>query len=288
MKTLFDIILLSEKFLQDRGIARARREAEDLIADALNMRRIDLYLQFERPMVEEELKLCRDFLKRRVLGEPPQYISGKVQFAGAQIEVTRDVLIPRQETEILVEILGQTLKDQDLEGKVLWDLCTGSGCIAIALKKRFPKLVVCASDISPKALEIAKKNALANNVDVQFYLGDLFAPFAHSRCDFFVSNPPYIPQKEFETLPKEVKNFEPTLALIAGEEGLDVYERIARDLHQFLLPGGRAWFEIGYNQGSLVKNLFEKQGWQGGRVEKDWSGHDRFFFLEKDLFFKVF
>lgn len=270
MKTLLDVIQRSESFLQERGIERPRREAEEVIADALGVRRIDLYLQFERPLTEEELAKLREPVVRRGNREPAAYIAGTVSFCDLSIKVTPDVLIPRPETEILVEKIAETLKGCDLEGKTLWDMCCGSGCIGLALKKKFPSLNIVLSDLSDKALAIARQNGDG----VAFRQGDLFTPFEGETCDLFVCNPPYVTEEEYAGLTPEVKA-EPKMALIGG---LVFYERIAARLFHFLNPGGMAWFEIGSGQGEHVKRIFNGKG----RIENDWAGHTRFFFLERD------
>lgn len=286
MKTLLDIIQLADGYLKDKGIARSKREAEELIADVLSLRRIDLYLQFERPLEEEELQKCREALKRRGSREPTQYICGKVSFAGLGLTVNKSVLIPRQETEILVEKISNQLRDLPLEGKILLDLCAGSGCIGLALKKRFPLLTVYLSDLSQEALEIAGENAKNNGCDVHLLQGDLFNPFKGKTCDFFVCNPPYVSEKEFVELEPEVRQFEPKVALVGGETGLEFYQRIALELPSYLNSPGRVWMELGRNQGENVKSLFKNSIWTSLQVEPDWSGVDRFFSLERHSFFR--
>jgi release factor glutamine methyltransferase len=279
MKTLLEVVTLASTYLKERGVERSKREAEEVIADCLNLKRIDLYLQFDRPLIEEELTKCREAMVRRGKGEPSQYISGKVFFAGVEIKVNPSVLIPRPETEFLIEKISETLSNSDLSGKTLFDLCTGSGYIAIALKKRFPTLQVVASDLSPQALQVAKENAAANGCDIQFLEGDLFAPFAGKKCDFFVCNPPYISESEYLGLSREVKDFEPRLALVGGKSGFEFYERISVDLKKYLVTGGRGWLELGTGQGEPVLSLFSKQGWEGCSVQKDLSLHDRYFLI---------
>lgn len=272
MKTVLEIIRLAEGYLKERKLPRARREAEDLVADVLGLRRLDLYVQFERPLVEKELNACREALKRRAAGEPLQYIAGKVEFAGVTIEVNRNVLIPRPETEILIEMIASTLAKESLEGRVLLDLCAGSGYIGIALKKRFPALEVILSDLSEEALAVAQCNAERNGVDVTILQGDL----VFRECDYFVSNPPYVTAEEWLNLDKSVRDFEPKMALIGGPSGLEFYIRIATVLKSYLKLGGKAWFEIGAGQGGPVKEIFQRAGWKNCTVESDWAGHDRF------------
>lgn len=276
MITLLEIIKRSAGYLAERGIEAPRRSAEEVIADALNMKRLDLYLQFDRPLTDGELPALRSAIARRAQHEPTAYIAGSVTFAGIELKVDRSVLIPRPETEIMVETIAKSLVEQSLEGslegKVLWDMCCGSGCIGLALKSRFPQLSVILSDMSPEALRTAKKNAV---VDVEFKLGDLFIPFAGQRCDFFVCNPPYVTEGEFPQLAPEVKDWEPKMALVSGATGLEYYARIASHLRAHLNPEGQAWLEMGAGQGLAVQALFEKQGWKC-QIALDWAGHDRF------------
>lgn len=278
--SLLEIIRRSTHYLAERGVERPRQEAEEVIAGVLNMKRLDLYLQFERPMIESELDEMRHAIVRRGKREPAAYIVGKVEFAGCKFIVNPSVLIPRPETEILVELIAQELKKGDLNGKILWDVCSGSGCIGISLKKRFPELTVYLSDVSKKALAIAEENARLNEVSVIFKQGDLLEPFQNERCDFFVSNPPYVSENEYKVLTLEVQA-EPKEALVSGPSGYEFYERLSKELTRFLRPGGKGWMEIGTGQGESIKNIFEIQKWKC-RYAPDWSGHDRFFFLESD------
>ena len=279
MITLIEIIKRSADYLAQRGIESPRPAAEEVIADALGMKRLDLYLQFERPLNENELPILRTAIARRAKHEPTAYIAGRVTFAGIQIKVNQSVLIPRPETEIMVETIAQTLQGLPLEDKILWDMCCGSGCIGLSIKARFPQLPVFLSDMSPTALKAAQRNAKDNAIeDVQFKEGDLFAPFVNEKCDFFVCNPPYVTEEEFTQLSPEVRDWEPKTALVSGPTGLEYYARIAAQLRTHLKPGGLAWLEMGTGQGLSVHALFEAQGWQC-QIKPDWSGHDRFCLL---------
>ncbi len=280
MKTIREVLTLTSQYLEVRGIGNARREAEDLLCDALTLTRISLYMDHDRPLSESELKLCREYLQRRGKGEPLAYIHGKVDFCGCSIEVTPAVLIPRVETELLVEKIASTLKTRDLEGQVLWDVCCGSGYIGIALKKRFPALTVHLSDLSPAAVALAKKNALRNEVEVTIHEGDLLAPFMGQRCNYFVCNPPYVAEKEYEQLSREVRDHEPRMALVADDEGYAIYQRLSIEAPPHLHPAAKVWFEIGSGMGPRLLELFRQ--WKISQVEKDWAGHDRFFFLENE------
>lgn len=276
MNSVLEIITRSAEYLKGREVPNARREAEELIADALGVRRLDLYLQFERPLEQDELQRCRHFLMRRGKREPLQYLAGSVEFGNIPLKVTPDVLIPRPETEILVEMIAQALENRLLEGKVLWDVCCGSGCIGAALAARFPELRVVLSDLSEGACAVAAANA----PDLEVRCGDLLAPFSGETCDFFVCNPPYIREDEYPGLMPEVRDFEPKTALVAGPTGLEFYQRLARELPKVMAPRGHVWLELGRGQGEPVKKIFEAAGMPGGEVQPDWSGHDRFFSLE--------
>ncbi|MBA3816979.1 MAG: peptide chain release factor N(5)-glutamine methyltransferase [Parachlamydiaceae bacterium] len=280
MRTILEILTLSTDYLTRKGILQPRLQAEELVSQSLGLKRMDLYIQFDRPLVDEELSKCRDWLQRRGQGEPLQYIHGQVDFFDCMIKVTSAVLIPRQETEILVDKISKVLAHETLANKVLWDICCGSGCIGIALKKRFPDLTVCLSDISAEALTVAAENAKSNFVEVELLEGDLLLPFKEKFSDFVVCNPPYISEKEFSALDIEVRAHEPRRALISGESGLEFYKRLANDLPSHLNSGSKVWFEIGANQGQAVQSLFQGAFWKKCCVENDWSGHERFFSLE--------
>jgi release factor glutamine methyltransferase len=280
MKTLAEILTISSHFLKEKGCTRFRRDAEDLISSVLQLKRIDLYMQFDRPMQEVELEALRILLKRAAGGEPIEYIIGKVLFYDCEISVSPDVLIPRPETEILVEAACRILNGTDVHSKTAWDLCTGSGCIGIAIKKACPHLSLSASDISNKALEVAVMNAKKNEAEIEFLLGDLLIPFTGRKADIVVCNPPYVSSAEFLTLDRSVKDHEPQIALLGGDDGLSFYRKLENELPSYLNSGAKIFFEIGALQGKAVQNIFCSKGWKNKRVEKDWSGHDRFFSLE--------
>lgn len=279
-KTILEVVRLSTEYLKQKGIDSPRRQAEELISDVLGVARMQLYLEFDRPLISQELDKCRESLSRRGKGEPASYISGKVEFHGCTLKVNRHVLIPRQETGILVDMVIKQLATQSLEGKILWDVCCGSGCIGIALKKRFPELQVLLSDFSADALDVAKENARQNDVEVTALQGDLLAPFAGKKAHYFICNPPYVSEAEYPTLDPEVRDYEPRLALVAGNGGLEFYERLSKELMGYLHPSAMGCFEIGHTQGCGVQALFSGHPWKQNRIEKDWAGHDRFFFLE--------
>ena len=281
MKTLGETLQLSTTFLQDKKIERPRRQAEELLAHVLGLKRIDLYLKYDLPVEEKELAILRELIRRKGKGEPLEYILGETEFYHCKIRTNRSGLIPRPETEILVDNICKKWKEIDLKGKVLWDLCTGSGCIGIALKKAFPDLRVILSDLSSEALGLAAANALENGVEVECRNGDLLEPFVGETADFITCNPPYISQSEYLTLSPSVVEHEPKLALVGGERGTEFYERLAREMPLYLKSGSQVYFEIGTGQGASLKNIFSGGPWAVMELNRDWSGHDRFFFLEK-------
>lgn len=280
MKTLGEVLQLSVAYLEERAIERPRRQVEELLSSLLELDRLDLYMHFDRPLEEGELAAFREMLRRRGKGEPLDYILKKVRFFNCTLEVSSAVLIPRPETEILLDKVCKRLKREDLAGKRAWDLCCGSGCLGIGLKKALPQLEVSLSDISVEALDLARKNSVRNGVSIEVLQGDLLAPFAGRRADIVLCNPPYITEKEYLALDAEVRDFEPKGALVGGVTGLEFYARLAKDLPSHLNPRGLVFFEIGTSQKEAVLELFSAEIWKLREVEKDWAGHDRFFFLE--------
>ncbi|MES2344475.1 MAG: peptide chain release factor N(5)-glutamine methyltransferase [Chlamydiota bacterium] len=280
MKALGEILKLAAGYLEDKKVSRPKRIAEDLLAHILQSKRLDLYLQFDRPLNEDELSRYRSFLARLAKGEPLEYILEEVEFYGCHLKVTQRVLIPRPETELLLDKICKKLEGKNLENKAAWDLCTGSGCLGLALKKKFPTLLVTLSDLSPEALEVAKINACLNNLDVNFLEGDLLTPFYLKKADLVIANPPYISQEAFDNLDPGVRDFEPKMALLAGKSGLEFYQRLAGELPLYLNPRARVFFEIGFDQGEEIMSIFSDNCWSVKFFERDFSLHDRFFFLE--------
>jgi release factor glutamine methyltransferase len=280
MKRIQEMLSEVTKIFQEGGLSHSQRQAEALLCEFLHCSRAQLYAARQRPLSEQEWQQCDYWVQRRLTGEPLAYIAGQVEFYGCVIEVNRAVLIPRPETEILVDQVVASLQKQDLKGKSLWDICCGSGCIGIALKKALPPLSVYLSDASEQAMDLAARNAAANALEVTCLKGDLLAPFQGKKTHYFVCNPPYVSENEYAILDKEVKEYEPRLALVAGENGLEFYRRLAQELPDYLYPGGQGWLEIGYQQGPAVQRLFRGAPWKKNIVKNDWAGHHRFFFLE--------
>lgn len=277
---LLEILKDSETYLKDNNVLDPKRSSEAIFSKVLKYKVSDLYLHYDEKISDEKLKIIKQVLERRSKNEPIEYIFSETQFYGCDLFISKDVLIPRQETEILVDLIVKRLEKEDLDNKVLWDVCTGSGCIAIAIKNKFQNLKVHMSDISKKAIDIARFNAKKNSVTINAKLGDLFFPFKNEKADFLIVNPPYVSEKEFLELDKDVKNFEPTNALIAKNDGLEFYEKIADEVLFYIKPGGKIFFEIGKDQGKKVQNIFLQKLSILGEIIQDYSGHDRFFFLD--------
>lgn len=274
MKTIGELLKLSCEYALSKNPACLRRDVEELIAARLHLKRLDLYVHFEKPVEEKELPAIREGLKRLIANEPIQYVIGEVQFLNCSILVTKDVLIPRPETEMIVESIVKELKGKDLQGKRLLDLCSGSGAIGISIKKALPELDVLLSDISPAACDLAKKSAALNNVSITQLQGDFLRPLQVQHVDYIVCNPPYISQSDYEKLDSSVKDFEPKGALVGGESGLEFYERLAREA--LMLTPSILFLEIGFDQGESVAALFRKASIGSVTVQKDLQGHDRF------------
>jgi release factor glutamine methyltransferase len=279
MKLLGEVLNLSIQYLKEKNIASPRLVAETLLSHVLDLKRMDLYLRFECPLEEKELSIFRSLLKKASLGEPVEYILSTSNFYGLNLDLSPHVLIPRPETEILVDLVAKDL-EQEVDGKVLLDLCSGSGCIGLSLKKKFPALSVTLSDISLDALSLSKKTAERNGLDVTFLQGDLLFPFASKKADYVVCNPPYISEPEYEVLDLSVKGYEPKLALVGGRTGLEFYQRLALDLPSHLNSGAKVFLEIGMAQGEALNKIFSNPCWVKKELRQDWSGKDRFFFLE--------
>ncbi len=276
MKTLGAILQMSADFVGNR------RTAEELLAHVLQRKRLDLYLQFDQPLEEREITLLRPLLQRAKRGEPLQYILGMVDFYDCEIAVSRAALIPRPETELLVDEIVKQLRELPLEDGLFWDLCAGSGCIGIAVKRALPALEVELLDLSSEALALAKENVTRNELELVCRQGDLFAACGDRKANFLACNPPYISAIEFSTLQDSVRNWEPKMALVGGEDGLDFYRRLSQEAPERLHSGARLFLEIGASQGEAVLALFSGAPWRGARLAKDLAGHPRFIFLERD------
>jgi release factor glutamine methyltransferase len=250
--TTLKVLDWTKEFLVSRGIENARLEAEWLLCAATGLDRVGLYLNFEKPLNDDELAAYRIMVARRGRREPLQHILGTQEFCGLEFEVSPDVLIPRHDTETLVK---EALARMPAAQSVL-DIGTGSGCIAVALACRLPGASVTAVDISSAALVVARRNAERNGVAVEFLLGSLLEPLAGRHFDLIISNPPYIPSSDIETLESEVRDFDPRAALDGGADGLDVYRAMIPDAAARLNPGGWLLVEVGIGQAADVAQMF--------------------------------
>lgn len=281
MKTVEDIFRLTLPLFEKHGILRPKYSLEILLAHVLNCSRLNIYLSYHKPLLENELEKLRDLIKQRARGVPVEYIVGEVDFCDVKLQVNQSVLIPRVETEHLVYECLKRLEANQISNAKIFDVCTGSGCIALGMKKKLPSAEVIASDLSAEALKIAKENAKANALEVTFLQGDLLTPYADlEKADLIICNPPYISKKEWLALDREVKDFEPQIALLAETDGMQHYSNMAVEAKKFLKKGGILALEIGYTQGKKIQEIFSLHGWNDGKILQDWSGKDRFFFLE--------
>jgi release factor glutamine methyltransferase len=244
---------------------RARPDTETLLLHLVGKNRAWLMAHLEEDFAGCTAIRFASLLDRRLRGEPIQYIVGETEFFGLPFKVTPDVLIPRPETEHLVERAIELARLHDAPRIV--DLCTGSGAIAVALARALPTAGITATDLSSAALTIAHENAQRNCVEsrIRFLEGDLLEPVAGERFDLVVANPPYVPAGERESLSVEVRDHEPALALFAGVDGLDIYRRLISDAPGMLVPGGFVVLEIGYGQAGAVEALLADAGFM--RIE---------------------
>ena len=275
MQTTFrSLFRQTEKALAEAGVPDAASDTELLMEEYLGIDRGRYYLAADdvSEINEEKYAQFTEALSKRCQRIPLQYILGWTEFMGLRFSVDERVLIPRQDTETLVEtVLSQT---KGLSGLTLLDLCTGSGCIAVSLAASGRFAGVSASDLSHGALCLAERNASANKVKVEFLEGDLFEP-VKGRYDVITANPPYIPRKVIEGLEPEVRDFEPNCALDGGEDGLSFYRRIIGEANRYLKPQGALYLEIGYDQAEEVTELLRAHGFCGVSVVKDLGGNFR-------------
>lgn len=268
-------------FFTQKALDSPRLTAELLVSHILSLNRIELYTNFDRLVSKPNLDRLRRLVKRAAQNEPVAYLIGKCEFYSLEFEVTRDCLIPRPETELLVERAIEFLRQRPSK-KLVCDLCTGSGCIAVATAKNVADTDFIATDISNSALQVAAQNARKHNVTerIKFLHGDLFEPLVPQidKCwfDLVVCNPPYVTSGEYETLERNIKDYEPAGALLGGKDGLDIYRKICEQVIQFLKPDSAMIFEIGYAQGKSVTELLDQTKlFTDIHIEKDAHNNDR-------------
>lgn len=287
---LLDLLRKSTEYLEAAGIDDALSEAEMLVFHAVNRDRLNAYMDNPEIKSADSAK-ARRLLQRRIKGEPAQYIIGHIEFLGLRIGVGKGVLIPRPETELLVEEVIKTVKSKALSvnsaGKnrsrithhalrMFLDLCTGSGCIALALAREFSEAEVYGTDLSKEALAYAENNAKANNImNVRFSQGSLFEPMQGKKFDSITANPPYIRTDEIETLQPEIRDWEPVAALDGGMDGMNFYRAILSSAGNYLNPGGIIFLELGYDQAEGVQKIADAYGFRDVSVINDYAGIGR-------------
>jgi len=274
-----ELLHKTTEFFAKHNIENPRLDAEVLLADLLGVERIDLYVKFDYPLTAEELTTFRQRVKKRVQHYPVAYIIGVKEFMSLEFKIEPGVLIPRPETELLVEEVINYCEDNDLAEPNIVDVGTGSGVIAISLGYYLKKARVLGIDISENAVQIARHNLQKHELEerVSIVRGNLLDGLIAKKVtnvDIIVSNPPYISNAEMEILAQEVKQ-EPVLALQAGEKGLDYYEELLGQATKVIKSAGKIFLEIGSKQAGAVQNICKKYGWSDIIVKKDYAGHDR-------------
>lgn len=278
--TVLSMLKWATEYFDEKGIKNSRFSIEWLLSHVLDVKRLDLYLIFDRPLTNEELATIKPLIQRRAVHEPLQYITGETDFLNTKIKVKQGVLIPRMETEQLVDIILQEYKNSD--SKKVLDIGTGSGCIPIAIKKEKPDWDLVATDISEEALEIAESNAQSNEVVITYLKDDVFDSGAFSmepEFDLIISNPPYILEEEKDSLDDEVKNYEPAQALFCKSTAA-MYRAIHDFASQKLKKEGKLYLELHENNGAEVNAIFFNENWVA-EIKKDYDKKDRFLVAKK-------
>jgi release factor glutamine methyltransferase len=278
---VLEAIQSSTEYLARKGVESPRLQSELLLAKVLNLPRLQLYLNFQRTLMAEEVNSARELIRRRGRREPLQHILGSTSFCGIEIEVNRHVLVPRPETELLAEHAWRCLNAMaqiNPAGPAALDWGTGSGCLAIAMAVNCPAAYVHAVELSPEALGVAQRNAQRNRVAerIRFWLGDGFQALpGGTMFDLIVSNPPYVARGALGSLQPEVREYDPPLALDGGPDGLEFYRRLASEGRIFLKPGGKMMLELGDDQAEAVQGLIREAQWQILALHPDLSGRPR-------------
>lgn len=279
MLTIMEAVQKAAAYFARRGIPSARLDAEVLLAHVLKLERIDLYIQHDRPLLRGEIDAYRKLLQERTRGVPVPYLTGRREFFSREFFVNPSVLIPRPETELLVEAAADWCKGR--EGPLIVDVGTGSGIIAITLALLLPGSKVVGVDISEEALAVARRNADYHQVEVEFRRGDLLSPLQdlRGRIDAIVSNPPYIAAGVWEELPREVRQ-EPAAALLGGADGLDFYRRLLLEGAAMVVSGGLLAVEVGWGQAERVAAMAGDL-WRVKEIIPDYAGIPRVIMLTR-------
>lgn len=277
--TTIELLATTTGWLQERKVESARLAAERLLAHVLECKRVDLYLDTERALAESELAPYRELVRAHASGAPLQYLVGETEFMGRRFRTDGRALIPRPETEILVDLLVKQWESQARPLRVL-ELGVGSGAIAVSLAVLLPRVELWATEVSSAAAALARENARRHDVDARVHVlvMDRFNALSEDLAEGFdavVSNPPYVRTDEIEALPPLVRDHEPIMALHGGDDGLDFYRTLCAQGVSFLTHGGTLAVEIGASQGDSVRDLFERAGLHGVRIVRDYADHDR-------------
>ncbi len=275
--TTLKVLEWTAKKFAERQLPSARLDAEVLLAHTLSTNRVGLYTAFDKPLLPEELTRYRELIRRRLAGEPIAYLVGEQEFWSLPLAVDARVLVPRRDTETLVEVALRAARAAGAHVGKIVDACTGSGAVALALATEIPDAKVWATDVSEGALAVARANVERHKLGerVTVVAGDLLAPVAaHAPFDLIVSNPPYVPSGDLAGLPPEVRA-EPRLALDGGADGLDLVRRLAPAAHAQLVPGGTFALEHGFDQAAVVRALLAASGFVDVASTRDLGGQER-------------
>lgn len=294
--TILKLLRWTTGYFRDKGVSEPRASAEVLLAHTLGVSRLDLYLRYDQPLAPEELARFKALMLRRLKGEPVAYLTGHKEFWSLDFQVAPEVLIPRPETEILVqaardaanEIIGKEAAEEGQQKTknrkpktVLWglEIGIGSGAVVVSLAKELPQLTWLALDLSAPALARARENARCHGVAgrIRFVRGDLVSGLKPElRFALLVANLPYVPRAEWEQLPRDIKDYEPQQALLGGEDGLDLIRVLARQAHSYLQPGGCLALEVGAGQAEQVLELLRQTGaYEWLETLQDYQGMQR-------------
>jgi release factor glutamine methyltransferase len=285
--TFIEAINRAASQLEAAGVSTARLDAEVLLRHAINRDRAWLLAHMQEELADDARKTFERAVERRSRREPLQYITGRQEFWGIEFMVTPDVLIPRPETELIIESALRSVRDRNGPQWII-DLCTGSGCIAVSLAKELPQARILATDTSSQAISVARGNARRHDVAdrIRFFEGDLFGPLEeldiHGQVDIIVSNPPYVSSGDFSALQPEVRDYEPKMALLAGPDGTQVQRRIVNEAPRFLMKHGLLIMEMGLGQADPLAHLIRQRKNYGSlEILKDLAGIDRVIVAQK-------
>ncbi len=275
--TIGRLINWTRQYLTDSGSDSARLDTEVLLAEVLDCPRIMLYTRFDDDPGDEVRTKFRELVKQRAAGCPVAYLVGHKEFFSLKFKVTPDTLIPRPDTEEAVQVILDLVKNNQSPARSIADIGTGSGILAVTLAKELPDARFAATDLSDTALKIARENAVSHNVadQIEFFSGDLAEPLAGQTFDIIVSNPPYVSEAEFDQCSRDVKQYEPSLALVAGPTGLEVYQRLVPQALNLLNPDGWLVLETSPMLAGSLQQLLQQHGYREVQIHQDLAGNPR-------------